>query len=99
LLFYQSFESLFSAYGTERKDVNGSHLLKIRMLRGIQYLVWKMGAKAKHIRLLLSDTPLIDHLVMREFVRGPTSYRSIHKRVRERESFSFSFKDGWVLFL
>jgi len=32
-----------------------------------------------------SDTPLIDHLVMREFVSGPPSYRSIHKRVRYRK--------------
>ena len=28
-----------------------------------------------------SDTPLIDHLVMREFVSGPPSYRSIYERV------------------
>ena len=65
--------------------MNGSHLLKIRTLRGIQYLVWKMGAEAKHIRLLLSDTPLIDHLVMREFVSGPPSYRFIYERVRDRK--------------
>jgi len=32
-----------------------------------------------------SDTPLIDHLVMREFVSGPPSYRSINKRVRDRK--------------
>ena len=33
----------------------------------------------------ISDTPLIDHLVMRKFVSGPPSYRSIHKRVRDRK--------------
>jgi len=32
-----------------------------------------------------SDTALIDHLVMREFVSGTRSCRSIHKRVRERK--------------
>ena len=32
-----------------------------------------------------SDTPLIDHLVMREFVSGPPSYRFIYERVRERK--------------
>jgi len=32
-----------------------------------------------------SDTPLIDHSVMREFVSGPPSYRSIHMRVRDRK--------------
>jgi len=32
-----------------------------------------------------SDTPLIDHLVMREFVSGPPSYRSIYERVRDRK--------------
>jgi len=31
-----------------------------------------------------SDTPLIDHLVMREFVSGPPSYRSIHRRVCDK---------------
>jgi len=32
-----------------------------------------------------SDTPLIDHLVMREFVSGPPSYRFIYERVRDRK--------------
>ena len=32
-----------------------------------------------------SDTPLIDHLIMREFVSGPPSYRSIYERVRDRK--------------
>jgi len=32
-----------------------------------------------------SNTPLIDHLVMREFVSGPPSYRSIYGRVRDRK--------------
>jgi len=32
-----------------------------------------------------SDTPLIDHLVMREFVSGPPSYHSIYERVRDRK--------------
>jgi len=31
---------------------------------------------------VFSDTPLIDHLVMREFVSGPPSYRFIYERVR-----------------
>jgi len=30
------------------------------------------------------DTQFIDHLVTREFVSGPPSYLSIHKRVRDR---------------
>jgi len=34
---------------------------------------------------LVSDTPLIDHLVMREFVSGPPSYRFIYERVRDRK--------------
>ena len=34
-----------------------------------------------------SDTPLIDNLVTREFVSRPPSYRSIHKRVRDRKPF------------
>ena len=41
-----------------------------------------------HLALLLSrysDTPLIDHLVMREFVSGPPSYRFIYERVRDRK--------------
>ena len=33
----------------------------------------------------ISDTPLIDHLVNREFVSGQPSYRSIHKKVRNRK--------------
>ena len=33
----------------------------------------------------ISDTPLIDHLVMREFVSGPPSYRFIYERVRDRK--------------
>ena len=32
-----------------------------------------------------SDTPLIDHLVMREFVSGPPSYCFIYERVRDRK--------------
>ena len=32
-----------------------------------------------------SDTPLIDYLVMREFVSGPPSYRFIYERVRDRK--------------
>jgi len=32
-----------------------------------------------------SDTPLIDHLVMREFVSGLPSYRSMQKTVRDRK--------------
>jgi len=32
-----------------------------------------------------SDTPLIDRLVMRAFMSGLSSYRSIHKRVRDRK--------------
>ena len=32
-----------------------------------------------------SDTPLIDHVVMREFVSGPPSYRFIYERVRDRK--------------
>jgi len=32
-----------------------------------------------------SDTPLIDRLVMKKFVSGLSSYRSIHKRVRDRK--------------
>ena len=32
-----------------------------------------------------SDTPLIDHLVMREFVSGPPIYRSIQQRARDRK--------------
>ena len=32
-----------------------------------------------------SDTPLIDHLVMREFVSGPPSYRFIYEGVCERK--------------
>jgi len=33
-----------------------------------------------------SNTPLIDHVVMREFVNGgPPGYDSIHKRVRDRK--------------
>jgi len=32
-----------------------------------------------------SNTPLIDHLVMRKFVSGPPSYRFIHKRVGDRK--------------
>ena len=32
-----------------------------------------------------SDTPLIDHLVMREFVSGPPSYPFIYERVRDRK--------------
>jgi len=32
-----------------------------------------------------SDTLLFDHLVMREFVSGPPSYRSIHKKVGDRK--------------
>jgi len=32
-----------------------------------------------------SDTPLIDHLLMREFVSRPPSYRSIHKGVRDKK--------------
>jgi len=32
-----------------------------------------------------SDTPLIDHLVMREFVSGPPSYLFIYERVRDRK--------------
>ena len=35
--------------------------------------------------IAVSDAPLIDHLVMREFVSGPPSYRSIHKRVHDRK--------------
>ena len=31
--------------------------------------------------LIHGDKPLIHHLVMREFVSGPLSYRSIHKKV------------------
>ena len=31
------------------------------------------------------DTPIIDHLVMREFVSGPPSYRSIYERDRDRK--------------
>jgi len=37
------------------------------------------------IRLDGSDTPLIDHLVMREFVSGPPSYCSIHMNVCVRK--------------
>ena len=33
----------------------------------------------------ISDTPLIDHLVNREFVSGQPSYRSIHKKVGNRK--------------
>ena len=33
-----------------------------------------------------SDTPLIDHLVMREFVSGPPSYCFIYERVRDRKT-------------
>ena len=33
---------------------------------------------------VISDTPLIDHLVLREFVSGPPSYRFIYERVRDR---------------
>ena len=36
-------------------------------------------------RIKDSDTPLIDHLVMREFVSGPPSYRFIDERVRDRK--------------
>jgi len=32
---------------------------------------------------LYSNTPLIDHLVMREFVSGPPNYRFIYERVRD----------------
>ena len=32
-----------------------------------------------------SDTPLIDHFVMKEFVSRPPSYRFIYERVRERK--------------
>ena len=32
-----------------------------------------------------SDTPLIDHLVMREFVSGPPNYCFIYERVRDRK--------------
>ena len=32
-----------------------------------------------------SNTPLIDHLLMREFMSGLPSCRSIHKRVRDRK--------------
>jgi len=41
--------------------------------------------RASNTFVTTSDTPLIDHLVMREFVSGSPSYRSIHKRVRDRE--------------
>ena len=37
------------------------------------------------IYIQISDTPLIDHLVMREFVSGPPSYRFIYERVRDRK--------------
>jgi len=37
-------------------------------------------------RNVYSDTPLIDHSVMREFVSGPPSYRFIYERVRDRKS-------------
>jgi len=38
-----------------------------------------------HGDFAMSYTPLINHLVMREFVSGPPSYRSIHKRIRDRK--------------
>ena len=38
-----------------------------------------------HLKKPISDTPLIDHLVMREFVNGPPSYRFIYEGVRERK--------------
>jgi len=42
---------------------------------------------ARHLSLhghfVMNDTPLINHLVMREFVSGPPSYRSIHRRIRD----------------
>ena len=38
-----------------------------------------------YIYTYMSDTPLIDHLVMREFVSGPPSYRFIYERVRDRK--------------
>jgi hypothetical protein len=41
--------------------------------------------KAKMLLYHISDTPLIDHLVMREFVSGPPSYRFIYERVRDRK--------------
>ena len=33
----------------------------------------------------LSDTPLIEHLILPEFVSGPLSYRSRHRRVCDRK--------------
>ena len=44
-----------------------------------QYLSALLG------RLGRVKSPLIDHLVMREFVSGPPSCCSIHKRVRDRK--------------
>ena len=38
-----------------------------------------------HVHTFFSDAPLIDHLVMREFVSGPPSYRFIYERVRDRK--------------
>ena len=35
--------------------------------------------KKKSDSYLVSDTPLSDHFLMREFVSGPPSHRSIHK--------------------
>ena len=51
-----------------------------------------------------SNTPLIDHVVMREFVNGgPPGYHSIHKRVRKRKlslressSAVFGFKTEFI---
>jgi len=44
------------------------------------------------LRMGESDIPLIDHLVMREFVSGPPIYRCIHKTVRDRKP---SLRESW----
>jgi len=41
-----------------------------------------------------SDTPLVDHLVLTEFVSGPPSYSSIHKRVGDRKP-SHDLRESW----
>jgi len=41
-----------------------------------------------------SDTPLVNHLVLTEFVSGPPSYSSIHKRVGDRKP-SHDLRESW----
>ena len=57
-----------------------------------RYNMWKSLLEKTS---LYSDTPLIDHLVMREFVSGPPSYRFIYERVRDRKP--SLRKDSWAV--